>query len=64
MEKVKMEVGEAPTVNIESIGGDLRLTGRNETHFEAQAPEKGSLSVEQEDNQISVNCRSRSAWVL
>lgn len=58
MEKVKMEVGEAPTVNIESIGGDLRLSGRNDTQFEAQAPEKGSLNVEQDDNQISVTCRS------
>jgi len=58
MEKVKMEVGETPTVKIVAIGGDLRLTGRNDTQFEAQAPEKGSLTVDQEDDQISVACRS------
>ena len=58
MEKVKMEVGDAPTVHIESIGGDLRLSGRNDTHFEVQALEKGSLKVEQQDHRISVSCRS------
>ena len=58
MEKVKMEAGESPMVKIEAIGGDLRLSGRNDTQFEAQAPEKGSLNVKQDDNQIRVACRS------
>jgi hypothetical protein len=58
METIKLEVGETPIVKIEAIGGDLRLSGRRDTQFEAQAPERGTLNVEQDGDQIKVRCRS------
>jgi hypothetical protein len=45
-------------VRIKAIGGDLRLSGRHDTQFEAQAPERGTLTVDQDGDQIQVNCRS------
>ncbi|HEY43562.1 MAG TPA: DUF2089 domain-containing protein [Anaerolineae bacterium] len=58
METVKFEVGETPVVKIKTIGGDLRLSGRRDTQFEAQAPEQGTLTVDQDDDRITVSCRS------
>lgn len=58
MERVKLEVGEEISVKIVSVGGDLRVSGRETTHFEAQAPEHGELKVDQEGDQISVSCRT------
>jgi hypothetical protein len=59
MEKVVFsEVSETLFLKIESIGGDLRLSGREGNRFEAQAPEKGDLKVEQDGDQIALSCRS------
>jgi hypothetical protein len=58
MEKVQLEVGEKTTVKILSVGGDLRISGRETERFEAQAPEHGELKVDQEGDQISVSCRT------
>jgi hypothetical protein len=58
METIKLEVGENPKVKINAIGGDLRLSGRHDTQFEAQAPEQGTLTVNQDGDQIEVTCRS------
>ena len=58
MEKVQLEVGETISVKIVSVGGDLRISGRETTHFEAQAPEHGELKVDQEGDQINVSCRT------
>jgi hypothetical protein len=58
METIKLEIGETPTVKIKAIGGDLRLSGRRDTQFEAQAPERGTLTVDQDGDQIQVSCRS------
>lgn len=58
METIKLEVGESPKVKITAIGGDLRLSGRHDTQFEAQAPERGTLTVDQDGDQIQVACRS------
>jgi hypothetical protein len=58
MESVKMDVGEAPTVKIQHIGGDLRIGGKKDTQFEAQATHGDSLSVEEQDDLLTVNCRS------
>ena len=58
MEKVRLEVGDRLKVYIKSIGGDLRLAGRNGTVFEAQAPLRGDLHVDQDGDRVSVSCRS------
>ena len=58
METIKLEVGETPTVKIEVIGGDLRLSGRQDTQFEAQAPERGTLTVDHDGDHIQVSCCS------
>jgi hypothetical protein len=58
MEKVSHEVGTDPLVRIESIGGDLRLSGREGATFEAQAPENGKLKVEASESEIQLRCKS------
>ncbi len=58
MEKVFHEVGTDPLVQIESIGGDLRLSGREGSIFEAQAPENGDLNVDASESQIQLSCKS------
>jgi len=47
VEKVTLEIGESPLVKITTIGGDLRLSGRDEPILEAQAPDKGKLQVDE-----------------
>lgn len=47
MEKVTLEIGESPLVKISTIGGDLRLSGRDEPILEVQAPDKGKLQVDE-----------------
>jgi hypothetical protein len=58
MEKVQLEVGEKITIKILSVGGELRISGRETKHFEAQAPEHGELKVDQDGDLISVSCRT------
>ena len=58
MEKITHEVGESLTVRIELIGGDLRVSGRDEPRIEVQAPEKGRLEVERDGDEITIKCRS------
>jgi hypothetical protein len=57
VEKVTLEIGESPLVKITTIGGDLRLSGRDEPILEAQAPDKGKLQVNEiaEGVEISAN---------
>jgi len=58
MEKVVLETGESPTIIIQAIGGDLRISGRDGEQLEAQAPEKGKLKVDETKKGIQVSCRS------
>lgn len=58
MEKVVQELGQHAVLKIESIGGDLRLSGREGTALEAQAPDRGDLSVESRDGVFHLSCRS------
>lgn len=58
METLKIEVGAKPKVRITSIGGDLRLTGREGAALEAHAPVDGKLSVTKENDEVLVTCRS------
>jgi hypothetical protein len=58
MEKVTMEVGSTPKIRILNIGGDLRLSGREGSNFEAQAPGSGKLEVEEKESWVEVGCRS------
>lgn len=58
MEKVVLEVGERSVLKIDAVGGDLRLSGREGTSLEAQAPDHGNLTVEDEDGAFHLSCRS------
>jgi len=58
MQKERLELGAAPFVKIESIGGDLRVSGHDETYLEVQAPDSGKLSVETGDEGVQVASRS------
>jgi hypothetical protein len=58
METLKIDVGDKPQVRITSIGGDLRLTGREGGQLEAHAPVDGKLSVTKKDDVVLVACRS------
>lgn len=58
MEKIVLETGESPTIIIQTIGGDLRISGRDGEQLEAQAPEKGELKVDETKKGIEISCRS------
>jgi hypothetical protein len=58
MEKMVFEVGESSTLKIETVGGDLRLSGREGTSMEAQAPDHGELTIEDRDGVFHLSCRS------
>ncbi len=58
MKKYTLELGDAPTIEIESIGGDLRLSGHDESYLEIQAPESGELKVTERDGRAVISCRS------
>ncbi|HEY69534.1 MAG TPA: DUF4097 domain-containing protein [Anaerolineae bacterium] len=58
METLRIEVGENVQVRITTIGGDLRLTGREGAQLEAHAPVEGKLSVVKKNEHVEVNCRS------
>ena len=58
MERVLREVGGNPTILIHTIGGDLRVSGRDGEQIEALAPEKGELKVEEMKNGMEITCRS------
>jgi hypothetical protein len=58
MEKINLDVGENTKVQIESIGGDLRVSGQKGSKLEAQAPEYGELKVEQDGDLITISARS------
>lgn len=58
MEKITLDVGEDVKVVIDSIGGDLRVTGRGEGRFEAQAAQDAGLDVRKEGEELKVTCRS------
>jgi hypothetical protein len=58
MEKFSLDVDEKTKVRIESIGGDLRISGRSGSKLEAQAPDYGELKVEQNEDEITISARS------
>lgn len=58
MERVSFELSPDAQITIESIGGDLRVSGRDEHLFEAQAAESGELHAEQTENGVVMRCRS------
>jgi len=58
VEKVTLEVGESPLVKITTIGGDLRLSGRDEPILEVQAPDKGKLQVDEIEDGVEINART------
>jgi hypothetical protein len=64
MDKVKIDVSGPLTVRIQSIGGDLRMSGGKGNQFEAQAPEEGALQVEPDGDEIGVTCRSSCLMFL
>jgi hypothetical protein len=58
METTTQDVGPKPKVHLTAIGGDLRLTGREGTTLEAQAPPRGELSVTAHGDHIEVSSRA------
>jgi DUF4097 and DUF4098 domain-containing protein YvlB len=58
METILFDVGNKPKVKFLSIGGDLRLSGRDSTQFEAKAPTNSELVGEQKEEWIEVRCNS------
>ena len=56
METVLFEVSENPKVKILSIGGDLRLSGRESKQFEAKAPTGAGLVGEHKKDWIEIRC--------
>jgi len=58
METILFDVGEKPKIKFLSIGGDLRLSGRESTQFEAKAPTHSELVGEQKGEWIEVRCNS------
>jgi hypothetical protein len=58
MEKFNLDVDKKTKVRIESIGGDLRISGRSGSKLEAQAPDYGELKVVQDEDNISISARS------
>jgi hypothetical protein len=58
VEKITLDVGPDADVLLDNIGGDLRLSGRGEGRFEAQAAEGGELKVRRDGDRIRVGCQS------
>lgn len=58
MEKVTLEIGESPLVKITTIGGDLRLSGREEPILEVQAPDSGKLEVNEISDGVEISARA------
>ncbi len=58
MERIVHDVGEQPSIIIDSIGGDLRVSGREGEQLEALASEKGELSVEKTERGVKISCRA------
>lgn len=57
MERILRDVGKEPQIIIESIGGDLRVSGREGEQLEALAPETGELHVDETERGIEITCR-------
>ena len=58
MEKVTLEIGESPVVKITIIGGDLRISGRDEPILEVQAPDNGKLQVDEISDGVEISART------
>jgi len=58
MERVNLEVGPAPKIVVETLGGDLRFAGREGAILEAQAPDQGGLQLERTEGGARLACRS------
>lgn len=58
MEKITLDVDADVQVVLENIRGDLRLSGRGEDRFEAQAAEGGELKVRRDGARVRVSCKS------
>jgi hypothetical protein len=58
VEKITLDVGADVKVMIDSIGGDLRITGRGDERFEAQAADGAGLDVRRDGDHLRVACRS------
>jgi hypothetical protein len=58
VEKVTLEIGESPMVKVTAIGGDLRLSGRDEPILEVQAPDKGKVQVNEIADGVEISANS------
>ncbi|MBN1264830.1 MAG: hypothetical protein JXA25_05005 [Anaerolineales bacterium] len=58
METIRFDNAQSSKIVIRSIGGDLRVTGRSDSTFEAQAPERGRMVARQDGDLIELDSRS------
>lgn len=58
MEILSLETGETPRLRITTIGGDLRLTGREGRTIEAQAARRGGLALHPHGDGFELACQS------
>ncbi|MBI3241281.1 MAG: hypothetical protein HYZ49_03200 [Chloroflexi bacterium] len=60
-EQITLTTGEAPEIVIDSIAGDLRLSGWEQNEFYAETDDRKMLTAEQKNGEIRVTCLSDCA---
>ena len=58
MDRVTLETGQNPVLKFERINGNLRLKGWDQPTLRIDSEHEDTLSVNQSDDQIVVNCKS------
>lgn len=58
METIEIQANGQPTLELKSIGGSLRVTGKSDGVLEIKAHENSGLQVEEQADRIVVECRS------
>ena len=55
MDQITLATSEAPEITIESVGGDLRVTGWEQNEFQAESDDDHSLQAEQHEGRLTLN---------
>jgi hypothetical protein len=58
MKTIELQTGEKPFLELKSIGGSLRITGKSDGFLEVKAHENSELVVEEKTDRIAIDCRS------
>ena len=57
MERLEISVDKSPNIIVENASGNLRVKGWNRNEVRADADGKNSLTHEQDDGEIVINCQ-------